>query len=42
MDRFMEALEEAVERVVVGDPLDEATEMGRSCPRASARPWPRS
>ena len=28
MDRFMEALEEAVERVVVGDPLDEATEMG--------------
>ena len=28
MDRFMEALEEAVEGVVVGDPLDDATEMG--------------
>ena len=28
MDRFMEALEEAVEAVVVGDPLDDATEMG--------------
>jgi acyl-CoA reductase-like NAD-dependent aldehyde dehydrogenase len=28
LDRFMEALEEAVESVAVGDPLDEATEMG--------------
>jgi betaine-aldehyde dehydrogenase len=28
MDRFMEALEEAVDAVKVGDPLDEATEMG--------------
>jgi acyl-CoA reductase-like NAD-dependent aldehyde dehydrogenase len=28
LDRFMEALEEAVEAVAVGDPLDEATEMG--------------
>jgi acyl-CoA reductase-like NAD-dependent aldehyde dehydrogenase len=28
MDRFMEALEEAVESVRVGDPLDDATEMG--------------
>ena len=28
LDRFMEALEEAVEDIVVGDPLDEATTMG--------------
>ena len=28
LDRFMEALEEAVESVAVGDPLDEETEMG--------------
>jgi acyl-CoA reductase-like NAD-dependent aldehyde dehydrogenase len=28
LDRFMEALEEAVEGMAVGDPLDEATEMG--------------
>jgi acyl-CoA reductase-like NAD-dependent aldehyde dehydrogenase len=28
LDRFMEALEEAVEAVQVGDPLDEQTEMG--------------
>jgi acyl-CoA reductase-like NAD-dependent aldehyde dehydrogenase len=28
LDRFMEALEEAVEAIKVGDPLDEATEMG--------------
>jgi betaine-aldehyde dehydrogenase len=28
LDRFMEALEEAVEGLRVGDPLDEATEMG--------------
>jgi betaine-aldehyde dehydrogenase len=28
MDRFMHALEEAVEQIVVGDPLDEATGMG--------------
>ena len=28
MDRFMEALEEAVEAIAVGDPLDDATEMG--------------
>jgi betaine-aldehyde dehydrogenase len=28
LDRFMEALEEAVSAVRVGDPLDEATEMG--------------
>ena len=28
LDRFMEALEEAVEAIVVGDPLDEATQMG--------------
>jgi acyl-CoA reductase-like NAD-dependent aldehyde dehydrogenase len=28
LDRFMEALEEAVEGIAVGDPLDESTEMG--------------
>jgi betaine-aldehyde dehydrogenase len=28
LDRFMEALEEAVDAIRVGDPLDEATEMG--------------
>ena len=28
MDRFMEVLEEAVEAIRVGDPLDESTEMG--------------
>ncbi|HEY2636514.1 MAG TPA: aldehyde dehydrogenase family protein [Solirubrobacteraceae bacterium] len=28
LDRFMDALEEAVEAIRVGDPLDEATEMG--------------
>ena len=28
LDRFMEALEEAVEAIRVGDPLDESTEMG--------------
>ena len=28
LDRFMDALEEAVEEVVVGDPLDERTQMG--------------
>jgi acyl-CoA reductase-like NAD-dependent aldehyde dehydrogenase len=28
LDRFMEVLEEAVEAITVGDPLDEATEMG--------------
>jgi betaine-aldehyde dehydrogenase len=28
LDRFMDALEEAVERLRVGDPLDEETEMG--------------
>ena len=28
LDRFMEALEEAVQGLTVGDPLDEATEMG--------------
>jgi acyl-CoA reductase-like NAD-dependent aldehyde dehydrogenase len=28
VDRFMEALEEAVEAISVGDPLDDATEMG--------------
>jgi betaine-aldehyde dehydrogenase len=28
LDRFMEALEEAVEAIQVGDPLDDATEMG--------------
>ena len=28
VDRFMEALEEAVEAIRVGDPLDDATEMG--------------
>ena len=28
MDRFMEAFEEAVEAIRVGDPLDEATQMG--------------
>jgi acyl-CoA reductase-like NAD-dependent aldehyde dehydrogenase len=28
MDRFMDALEEAVDAVKVGDPLDEATQMG--------------
>jgi acyl-CoA reductase-like NAD-dependent aldehyde dehydrogenase len=28
LDRFMDALEEAVEAIKVGDPLDEATEMG--------------
>jgi acyl-CoA reductase-like NAD-dependent aldehyde dehydrogenase len=28
LDRFMSALEEAVEAIRVGDPLDEATEMG--------------
>jgi acyl-CoA reductase-like NAD-dependent aldehyde dehydrogenase len=28
LDRFMEVLEEAVESIAVGDPLDEATEMG--------------
>ena len=28
LDRFMEALEDAVEGLVVGDPLDEATQMG--------------
>ena len=28
LDRFMDALEEAVEGIRVGDPLDEATEMG--------------
>jgi betaine-aldehyde dehydrogenase len=28
LDRFMEAFEEAVEAIRVGDPLDEATEMG--------------
>jgi betaine-aldehyde dehydrogenase len=28
MDRFMDALEEAVDELKVGDPLDEATEMG--------------
>ncbi len=28
LDSFMDALEEAVEAVVVGDPLDEATQMG--------------
>jgi len=28
LDRFMEALEDAVEALVVGDPLDEATQMG--------------
>jgi acyl-CoA reductase-like NAD-dependent aldehyde dehydrogenase len=28
LDRFMDALEEAVEAVKVGDPLDDATEMG--------------
>jgi betaine-aldehyde dehydrogenase len=28
MDRFMDALEEAVDALTVGDPLDEATEMG--------------
>jgi betaine-aldehyde dehydrogenase len=28
LDRFMERLEEAVESIVVGDPLDESTEMG--------------
>jgi betaine-aldehyde dehydrogenase len=28
LDRFMEVLEEAVEGITVGDPLDEATEMG--------------
>jgi betaine-aldehyde dehydrogenase len=28
MDRFMDALEEAVDALKVGDPLDEATEMG--------------
>ena len=28
LDRFMEALEAAVEAITVGDPLDEATEMG--------------
>jgi acyl-CoA reductase-like NAD-dependent aldehyde dehydrogenase len=28
LDRFMEVLEEAVEAIKVGDPLDEATEMG--------------
>ena len=28
LDRFMEALEEAVDAMVVGDPLDEATTMG--------------
>ena len=28
IDRFMEVLEEAVERIAVGDPLDESTEMG--------------
>jgi acyl-CoA reductase-like NAD-dependent aldehyde dehydrogenase len=34
LDRFMEALEEVVEAMRVGDPLDEATEMG---PLISAR-----
>jgi acyl-CoA reductase-like NAD-dependent aldehyde dehydrogenase len=28
LDRFMEALEEAVEAIAVGDPLDESTQMG--------------
>ena len=28
MDRFMEVLEEAVEAIAVGDPLDDSTEMG--------------
>jgi acyl-CoA reductase-like NAD-dependent aldehyde dehydrogenase len=28
LDRFMEALEEAVEAIAVGDPLDDSTEMG--------------
>jgi acyl-CoA reductase-like NAD-dependent aldehyde dehydrogenase len=28
LDRFMEALEEAVESIEVGDPLDESTQMG--------------
>ena len=28
LDRFMEVLEEAVESIVVGDPLDESTQMG--------------
>jgi acyl-CoA reductase-like NAD-dependent aldehyde dehydrogenase len=28
MDRFMEVLEEAVESIAVGDPLDDSTEMG--------------
>src|SRR6185369_11653025 len=28
LDRFMDALEEAVEAIVVGDPLDEQTQMG--------------
>jgi acyl-CoA reductase-like NAD-dependent aldehyde dehydrogenase len=28
LDRFMDTLEEAVEAIVVGDPLDESTEMG--------------
>jgi betaine-aldehyde dehydrogenase len=28
LDRFMEALEDAVDALVVGDPLDEATQMG--------------
>ena len=28
MDRFMEVLEEAVEAITVGDPLDDSTEMG--------------
>ena len=28
MDRFMDALEDAVESIAVGDPLDEATQMG--------------
>jgi acyl-CoA reductase-like NAD-dependent aldehyde dehydrogenase len=28
LDRFMEVLEEAVESIAVGDPLDESTEMG--------------
>ncbi|HEX6653180.1 MAG TPA: aldehyde dehydrogenase family protein, partial [Thermoleophilaceae bacterium] len=28
MDRFMEVLEEAVESITVGDPLDDSTEMG--------------
>ena len=40
MDEFMELMSESVRSIRVGDPLDEATEMGPLISAASARAWP--